>query len=86
MACIVQSDVFARFWWEYLRDRVHMEDLCVDRIILKWISYKQSWRAWTGFIWLRTGRSGGILRTQRLWVPQNSGNHPLLKIHSAPWT
>jgi hypothetical protein len=31
------------------------------RIILKWISKNLNERVWNGFIWLRTGTSGGIL-------------------------
>jgi hypothetical protein len=37
------------------------EDLDVgERIILKWILEKQDGVVWTGFIWLRTGTSGGL--------------------------
>jgi hypothetical protein len=39
----------------------HMEDLRVDRIILKWVLNEQNGRAWTEFIGLRIGRSGGTL-------------------------
>jgi hypothetical protein len=32
-----------------------------ERIILKRILTKQVLRVWTGFIWLRMGKSGGLL-------------------------
>jgi hypothetical protein len=42
--------------------RDHSEDPGVDRrIILEWILGKQSWKVWTGFIWLRIGISDGLL-------------------------
>jgi hypothetical protein len=31
------------------------------RRVLKWIFKEQDMRVWTGFIWLRTGTSGGLL-------------------------
>jgi len=31
-----------------------------DRIILKLISKKWHWEAWTGLIWLRIGTGGGL--------------------------
>jgi hypothetical protein len=31
------------------------------KTLLKWISGKQGGRIWTGFMWLRTGTSGGLL-------------------------
>jgi hypothetical protein len=34
------------------------------RIILKLILEKQVRKAWTGYIWLRTGTSGGFLSTR----------------------
>jgi hypothetical protein len=38
------------------------EDMGVDRkIILKCILREKSEKAWTGFIWLRIGTSGGLL-------------------------
>jgi hypothetical protein len=38
------------------------KDLGMDgRIILKWILRNMMGNAWTGFIWLRTGTSGGLL-------------------------
>jgi hypothetical protein len=45
-----------------MKGRNHSEDLGIDwRIILEWILKKQVGRVWTGFIWLRTGISSGVL-------------------------
>jgi hypothetical protein len=50
------------FWSESLKERVHLEDPDVDgRIILNWILEKQSRKEWTGFIYLRTATTAGIL-------------------------
>jgi hypothetical protein len=39
-----------------LRERYHLEDLCVDgNKILRWIYKKWDGGAWTGLIWLRIG-------------------------------
>jgi len=47
------------FWWGNLRERDHLEDTRVDgRILLRWILGKWFGRAWTGLMWLRTGRDG----------------------------
>jgi hypothetical protein len=55
--------VHAGFWWGDLRERAHLEDLCVDgRIILKWIfKTEEEEETWTGLIWLRIGTDGGRL-------------------------
>jgi hypothetical protein len=38
------------------------EDPCVDRrIIIKRIVQKKNWTAWSEFIWLGIGTSGGLL-------------------------
>jgi hypothetical protein len=45
-----------------LEGKSHLEDLSIDgRIMLQWISEKQSGMLWTGFIWLRTRTSGRLL-------------------------
>jgi hypothetical protein len=50
------------FWWEYLRERGHLEDPDVDwSIILRWILRKWVVKAWNGSIWLRIGTGGGRL-------------------------
>jgi hypothetical protein len=46
---------------ESLKGTVHSEYLGVDRIILKRILGKQSWRMQTAFIWLRIRTGGGFL-------------------------
>jgi hypothetical protein len=44
--------------------RSYSEDKFVDgRIILKWILGKYGWEVWIGFIWLRIGTGGRLLRT-----------------------
>jgi hypothetical protein len=45
-----------------MKERDHLRDLGVNRIILKW--FLQSVKLWAGFIWIRTGTSGGLLQTR----------------------
>ena len=48
------------FWWGIWRDRGHLEDPGVDRvIILRWKFRKWVVEAWTVLIWLRIGTDGG---------------------------
>jgi hypothetical protein len=54
-------EVNTGFWWENLRGRDRLENSGVDgRMILKRIIKKWD-GAWTGLIWLRTGKGGGLL-------------------------
>jgi hypothetical protein len=54
-----------------INDQPHKKDLykAIDvgrRIILKWILKKYDWVISAGFIWLRTGKSGGLLQCNEL--------------------
>jgi len=47
------------FWWKYLGERDHLEDLNTDgRIISKYILKKLDGRLWAGFFWHRTEIGG----------------------------
>jgi len=49
------------FLWGSLKERVHLEDLGVNRrIILKWIFMGWDAEARVGLIWLMTGTGGGL--------------------------
>jgi len=51
-----------RFGWETPNEKYNSGDLSVDeRLARKLILRKQSERAWTGLIWLRTGTVVGLL-------------------------
>jgi hypothetical protein len=50
---------------EDLKERYQTEDRGINgKIILDWIFRKYGRTLWTGFIWLTTGASGGILSTR----------------------
>jgi len=49
------------FLWGSLKERVHFEDLGVDRrIILKWIFKRWDAEARVELFWVRTGTGGGL--------------------------
>ena len=57
-----RAEVYTGVWQGKLRDRDHLEDLCVDgRIILRRIFRKWDVGVWTGLTWLRIGPGGGYL-------------------------
>jgi hypothetical protein len=56
--------VHTTFWLGGLKGGDHWEDLGVDgRITLRWVSGKQGFGMWIGFVWFRTGTGGGLLWT-----------------------
>ena len=45
-----------------LKERHYLEDQTIDGwVILKCVLERQDVRAWTGLIWLRIGKNGGLL-------------------------
>jgi hypothetical protein len=56
------EEVRTGFWWRYLRESDHLEDLGVDgRITLEWIFKKWNGEAETGLFWFAIGTGGGRL-------------------------
>ena len=63
-----RGEVHVVFWWGNMRERGHLEDSGVDgRIMLNWIFNKWMGGAWTGLIWLRIRKGGGLL-WMSLWT------------------
>jgi hypothetical protein len=59
--------VRTQFWFENLKRRDYSEGQGADgRTILKWISGKQGWTVWIGFVWLRIATGDRILWTWKL--------------------
>jgi hypothetical protein len=55
------GEVHTGFWWRYLREGDHLKDPGVDgKIILKLI-FKKRDAVWTGLLWLRIRKGGGLL-------------------------
>ena len=49
-------------------ERNHLEDLGTDgRTVSKWILKEHIERAWTRFVWLRIGISGGLLLSRGIY-------------------
>jgi hypothetical protein len=45
-----------------IKERDHLKDLGVNvRILIKWIFKRENERAWSLFVWLRVGATGGFL-------------------------
>jgi hypothetical protein len=70
----MQEQLHTRCSWRNLRERDHLEDLCIhDKIILKWLfkKYDVGGGVWPGFIWLRIGKDGCTVVNviMNLWVP-----------------
>jgi hypothetical protein len=57
-----RGEVYTEFWWDFLRDRDHLEEPgVVVTIILKWIFRKWDVGLWTPSSWIRIGTGGGHL-------------------------
>ena len=50
--------MYVAFWWEKLKERGLLEDLGVDGRIIKKINLEDIGQgAWTGLMWLKTGKT-----------------------------
>jgi hypothetical protein len=59
--CMGKREIHAKFCSENLKGKITLGDLGIDgRAILKWTLGTQDVKAWTGFMWLRIGSSGGV--------------------------
>jgi hypothetical protein len=47
--------------WGNARERDHLEDPGVDRLIVRWIFRKRDLGVWTGSSWLRIGTGDGSM-------------------------
>jgi hypothetical protein len=57
-----RNEMHTGFRWVNLKKRDNLQDLGVDgSIILKLVMNTYYGRLWTGFIWLRTQKSGEVL-------------------------
>jgi hypothetical protein len=55
-----RGEVHTGLWWVKLKERVHLQDLGVDgMIILKWISKRWDGEAWTGVFCSGYGQVAG---------------------------
>jgi hypothetical protein len=62
VASMGREEMFTGFWCRYLRERDHLEDPGVDDgIVLKWIFRAWDVGAWSGLIYLRIEKGGGLL-------------------------
>ena len=55
-----QVRVQTGFWWGYLRERDHLEDLGAEGMII-FVFKECDGKAWTGLIWFRIETIGGHL-------------------------
>jgi hypothetical protein len=53
-----------KLWSKNLKERDHLEERRRWEDNIRWILEKQDGKVWSGYIWLRIGTSGGLLRTQ----------------------
>jgi hypothetical protein len=59
------TGMYKNFLWESQKESTLKKDLHVDRMtVLRQIILKYDGMVYSGLIWLRTGTSGRILRTQ----------------------
>jgi hypothetical protein len=56
-----RGDVHTGFWWGNLSERDHLEDLGIDRIVLKWIFKQWDRDPLTELFWLKIGAGVGHL-------------------------